>query len=398
MTVPTQARRFLSVDVLRGITLAFMILVNDSGDGSHTYGPLKHADWNGWTPTDLVFPTFLFLIGCSIVFSIDSRLRRGVSKSVIVGQILRRTLLIFLFDLAMAAYPHFHLGTLRIYGVLTRIALCYGAAALLYLATQRWRWIAGVAVVLLIGYWALLRFVPVPGLGLPTVSVPFLDPDGNLTSWIDRGFNAWTQHWLHTGHLYRETRDPEGALSTLPAIGTVLLGVLAGKLLVREDAIPGRPWYQRASAVFTVGGVALVLLGLWWGRSFPINKNMWTSSFVLLAAGWSTLGLAVCAYVFDEERLQERHGWLRSTAWPFLVFGSNAIFAYLVSELLVVTFEAIPIQGASGRSNLLRESYFTIFARGGSTNNTALLFAICYVLVCFVPTWLLWRRRWFLRV
>jgi len=398
VTAPSQARRFLSVDVLRGLTIAFMILVNDSGDSNHTYAPLLHAEWNGWTPTDMVFPTFLFLVGCSIVFSVDSRLRRGVPRAQLVQQVLRRALLIFVFDLIMAAYPSFHLGSLRIYGVLTRIALCYAAAALFYLLTQRWRWIGALVVTLLVGYWALMRFVPVPGFGVPTVSVPLLDPDGNLTSWMDRGFNSWTQHWLHTGHLYRGTRDPEGSLSTLPAIATSLLGVLAGKLLVREDGVPGRPWYQRASAVFAGGGLLMVLLGLWWGQSFPINKNLWTSSFVLLAAGWSTLGLAVCAWIFDELRAQERHRWVRVLSWPFLVFGSNAIFAYLLSELLVPTLAAIPVHGGGRPSNLLREIYLSVFAKGGSTQNTALLFAIAYVLACFVPTWLLWRRKWFLRV
>lgn len=383
---------------MRGVTIAFMILVNDSGDNNHTYAPLLHAEWNGWTPTDLVFPTFLYLVGSSIVFSIDSRIRRGVPKVQVARQILRRALLIFLLDLAIAACPHFHLGALRIFGVLTRIALCYAAAAFLYLATQRWRWIVSLTVALLIGYWLLMRFVPVPGFGVPTVHVPLLDPDGNLTSWMDRGFNAWTQRWLHTGHLYRGTRDPEGSLSTLPAIATSLLGVLAGKLLVREDGIPGRPWYQRASAVFAGGGLVLLALGLVWGRSFPINKNLWTSSFVLLAAGWSTLGLAVCAWVFDEQRLQEHHRWVRWAGWPFLVFGSNAIFAYVLSEMLVITLTSIPVQGGPAHNNVLRVVYTSVFARGGSNEKTALLFAVCYVLVCFVPTWLLWRRKWFLRV
>ena len=375
-----------------------MILVNDSGDERHTYAPLKHADWNGWTPTDLVFPTFFFLVGCSIVFSIDARRRRGTPARDIALQVLRRALTIFLLDLFIAAYPQFHLGNLRIFGVLTRIAVGYAAAALLYLATRRWGVIAATAAGLLIGFWLLMRFVPVPGFGMPTVSVPLLDPDGNLTSWMDRGFNAWTRHWLHTGHLYRGTHDPEGSLSTLPAIATALLGVLAGKLLVREDTVAGRPWYQRASVLFAAGGLLLLLLGLAWGHSFPINKNLWTSSFVLLAAGWSTLGLALCAFIFDEQRLHDHSAIARSAAWPFLVFGSNAIFAYSLSELLVLTLGAIPVHAATGRSNLWRAIYFSVFARGGSTENTALLFALCYVLVCFLPTWLLWRRKWFLRV
>ncbi len=387
------ARRFLSVDALRGITVAFMILVNDPGDGRHLYAPLEHAEWNGWTLTDLVFPNFLFLVGCAVVFSVNGRLRRGVTHTALALQVLRRAVLIFAIKTFLSLYPHFQYTHMRIFGVLTRIAVCYAIAAWIYIFTRRWQAIAGIAVALLVTYWALLRFVPVPGFGMPGISIPFLDPDGNLTSWIDRGFNAWTQHWLHTGSLYRGTRDPEGVLSTLPSIATTLLGMLAGLLLVREPAPRAR-----RSLVLAACGLACFGLAEIWNVSFPINKNLWTSSYVLLAAAWSLAGLALFHWLLDEEQWHERHAWIRNLVWPFLVFGSNAIFAYALSSLLVETLASISVHTAAGMSNLRQAAYFQVFARHGSTPNTSLAFAISYVLVCFVPTWLLWRRRWFLRV
>ena len=300
---------------------------------------------------------------------------------------------IFLISSFLSFYPHFQYSTHRLFGVLPRIAICYAVAAWLYLLTRRWQVIAAAVAVLLVSYWALLRYVPVPGYGLPGQTVAFLDPNGNLTSWIDRGFNRWMQHWLHTGRLYRGTRDPEGVLSTLPAIGTALLGVLAGLWLVHEPA----PRLRR-SVLLGVAAVSSLWLGLLWNLSFPINKNLWTSSYVLLAAGWSLAGLALFHWLLDEQQWHERHASLRWAVWPLLVFGSNAIFAYALSDLLVETARWIPLHLSSGPSNLRLAAYQQVFARYGSTENTSLAFAIAYVLVCFVPAWLLWRKRWFLRV
>ncbi len=399
MSLSPPARRFLSVDVFRGLTVAFMILVNDAGDGRVSYTPLEHATWNGWTVTDLVFPTFLFLVGCSIVFSVQSRLRRGVPKSTIALQILRRAFWIFAIKMLISAIPFFHLSHLRIFGVLTRIALCYAAAALLFLYARSARVVLGTAVVLLVGYWLLLRFVPVPGYGMPGVNVPFLDPDGNLTSYIDRGFNNFTQHWLHTGSLYRKTRDPEGLLSTLPSIATSLLGILAGLALTRERKPTAQPITRRTSFWFALTGIACIALGELWSITFPINKNLWTSSYVLLAAGIALVLLALCHWVFDEETWHEHHRWLRTVTWPFLVFGSNAIFAYIVSDLYAITFADIRFHTASGAITSLHGwLYRTLFSHGNSTANTSLAWALCFVLICWIPTWLLWRKKWFLRV
>ncbi len=218
--VPARQGRLVSLDVFRGATIAAMILVNDPGSTA-AYEPLKHARWNGWTPTDLIFPFFLFIVGVSLVFSFESRLRRGDSRGALVLHTLRRSATIFAIGLLLNGLPHFHLATWRIPGVLQRIAVAYLGAALitLYARTKaRILWIA----VLLLGYWALMRFVPVPGYGIPTHNIPLLHPNANLAAYLDRK--------LMFGHLWEGTRDPEGVLSTLPAIATALCGVLTGEL------------------------------------------------------------------------------------------------------------------------------------------------------------------------
>ncbi|HWZ01398.1 MAG TPA: heparan-alpha-glucosaminide N-acetyltransferase domain-containing protein, partial [Edaphobacter sp.] len=219
--------RVLSVDILRGITIAFMILVNDPGDWSHVYPQLDHAAWNGWTLTDLVFPSFLFLVGMSLIFSFQSRIARSASgildqatRVTLAVHLFRRAAIIFAIKMFLSAYPHFHLAHLRIFGVLTRIALCYLCAGLICLVTRRILPLACITATLLVGYWALMRFVPVPGFGVPTRDIPFLDQTGNLAAWIDRGVSAFTLRTINMGRLYQTTRDPEGLLSTLPAIAT----------------------------------------------------------------------------------------------------------------------------------------------------------------------------------
>ena len=248
----TTSARVLSVDILRGITIAFMILVNDPGDWSHVYSQLDHAKWNGWTLTDLVFPSFLFLVGMSIIFSFQSRLSRGDSRLTLAGHLFRRAAIIFAIKMFLSAYPHFHIAHIRIYGVLTRIALCYLFAGLICLGTRKIVPLACITAGLLIGYWALMRFVPVPGFGVPTRDIPLLDPIGNLTAWIDRGISAFTLRTINMGRLYRVTRDPEGLLSTLPAIATTLLGSITA-VFMRSPAYT--PVTKRN--VFALAGAAV---------------------------------------------------------------------------------------------------------------------------------------------
>ncbi|MGO9518813.1 MAG: acyltransferase family protein [Candidatus Korobacteraceae bacterium] len=361
---PAMQGRLVSLDVFRGATIAAMILVNNPGSRA-AYGPLKHARWNGWTPTDLIFPFFLFIVGVSLVFSFASRLRRGDSRRTLLLHTLRRSATIFAIGLLLNGPPHFTLTTWRIPGVLQRIAIAYLAAALitLYARTNaRIAWIAS----LLIGYWALMRFVPVPGYGTPNVDIPLLHPNANLAAYVDRN--------LMFGHLWEGTRDPEGVLSTLPAIATALCGVLTGEWLRSR-----RNQKQKAAGML-IAGVAGIGAGELWGIWFPINKNLWTSSYVLFTAGCALVCLASCYWAVDVKLL--RGWWTR----PFVIFGTNAIAAYVISEVL-------------GGSFGWKEWIFQrTFAHVSPPAFASLLYSLAVVGVCFLPVWWMYRRRIFLKV
>lgn len=388
--------RVLSIDVLRGLTVALMILVNDPGDWDHVFRQLDHAAWNGWTLTDLVFPTFLFLVGAAMLLSIEAREEQGNCKKTLAGRVFGRAGKILLLDLVLAYFPRMHWTRLRLFGVLTRIALCSLLAGLVLLVTRRAKTLVVIIAALLLGYWVLLRWVPVPGAGLPVRDIPFLDRTQNLASWFDRGFTAWTQRWLHTGVLYNKTQDPEGLLSTLPAVATTLLGALAGMWMKHSRASGVSP--SRMRLFLAAAGLAAFAAGEVWSRWFPVNKNLWTSSYVLLSAGLAALALAACSWLVDD-RSQPWPKWLQVITWPWLVFGSNAIIAFTTSVVIVKTMSFIRVTDAHGlKHNLWGLSYRDIFARHGSTEWTSLIFAISFVLICFFPNWILWRKRIFFRL
>ena len=384
--------RILAIDVLRGVTIAFMILVNDPGDWAHVYPQLDHAEWNGWTLTDLVFPNFLFLVGASTVFSLDARIRRGDSRLVLAKHIATRSAKIFTLKMILTAVPYFHLTHLRFYGVLTRIALCYLLGGLILLTTRSLRVLALISAAILTGYWALMRFVPVPGYGLPTRDIPLLDKDGNLTAWIDRGVNAFLQRYLHTGILYEHTRDPEGLLSTLPAIATVLIGAMAALWLKQHINDPGK-----ARNGLLLAGLASFTAGILWNRTFPINKNLWTSSYVLMAAGWALVGLGVFFWLMDVRRVNETPLGRRLTQ-PALIFGSNAITAYATSVVIVKAMLFAKVHDGEKLTTAWGYAYHHLFARGNSTQFKSLAFAMGFVAVCFLPNWLLFRKKIFLKI
>jgi predicted acyltransferase len=295
-----------------------------------------------------------------------------------------------------------HWTTMRLYGVLPRIALCYLLAGLILIATMkltsRVPLLVGIVAVLLIGYWVLLRWVPVPGVGLPGRDIPFMDKNLNLTSWLDRAAMAWTQRWLHTGRLYLTTRDPEGLLSTLPAVATTLLGALTGLWMRQTHGPRNSPALRRMQIVLAIAGILGVLAGGFWSPWFPINKNLWTSSFVLLTAGWTALALAVLSLLVDR-RPEPWPRWLRLSTWPWFVFGSNAIAAYVVSIIIVKTCLFIKITGPDGLKRTLWLLYYkTLFARTASTDWTSLAFALSIVLLCFLPNWWLWHHKKFLKI
>ena len=355
--------RLYSLDLFRGLTIAAMIVVNNQSSTS-AFWPLRHAKWNGWTPTDLVFPFFLFMVGVSLVFSFRSRLTRGETRRALVLHSLWRSLLLFAIGLGLNALAALQTGTWRIPGVLQRIAVVYCAAALIVLFSKTRTQVAWIFV-LLAGYWIVMRFVPVPGFGMPLRDIPLLHPDGNLAAHLDRK--------LLMGHLWEGTRDPEGLLSTFPAVGTALCGVLAGKWLCS-----GHSAERKLAAMFGFG-VAAIAAGELWGLWFPINKNLWTSSYVLFTAGFALIVLALCFWITDVR--QQRGVWTK----PFVILGTNALAGYVLSELL------------GGGLVWMDYSFFETVRRGLPALG-ALLHSLVVLLLCFVPLWWLYRRKIFLKV
>ena len=371
--------RMVSLDILRGITIAFMILVNNNG--GHAYWPFEHSAWSGWTPTDLVFPTFLFVVGVTIVFSLESRLGRQSPASAITAKVLRRFVILFALGLFVNGFPYFHWHTLRIYGVLQRIAICYLLASLIYLAVRRSPRrvpiIAAIVALCLIGYWILMRWVPVPGYGLPGRDLPLLDHDANLVAWLDR-------HIFPARRLYEHTRDPEGLLSDIPSIATTLLGTLTAFWLRTERTIR-----QRCTGLLAAA-VACLILGEIWNPWFPINKKLWTSSYVLFAAGCSLLVWALVMY------LVEIRDWRKGWTGFWLVFGMNAIAAYVFSEVLGSLAGTIHV--GPHHERLGAWCYDHLHLVFHTPGNASLLYSILFVLVCWIPMALLYRRKIFIKV
>ncbi|HET7346574.1 MAG TPA: DUF5009 domain-containing protein [Acidobacteriaceae bacterium] len=375
----TLTARLVSLDVLRGITIAFMILVNNNG--GHAWWPFEHSAWNGWTPTDLVFPTFLFIVGVTTVLSLESRLSRGCTIASQLPHIIRRAVILFALGVAIAfvaQLPHLHLEHLRIYGVLQRIAICYLAASLLWIVVRRSphrvAMLAAMTVVLLIGYYILMRWVPVPGYGVPGRDIPFLDKDLNIVAWLDRHISP--------GRLYERTRDPEGLLSDFPSLATALLGMLTAVWLRTDRTIR-----QKCLGIFAAA-IALILLGELWNPWFPINKKLWTSSYVLFAAGCSLLVWALCIWLIDIK------GWKKGWSGFWLVFGTNAIYAYVVSELIGILFWRIHM----GRTSFTGWSYNELHAFISSPGAASLVYSLLFVLLCWVLTLPLYRKKIFLKL
>jgi predicted acyltransferase len=380
--------RLLSLDVLRGLTIAFMILVNNQL-GPAPFSQLTHARWNGFTATDLVFPTFLLLVGLSTVLSTQARLNRGATRRELFLHTARRTLLLIVFGFVVNNFPFFHLSTARYYGVLPRIAICYFVVATLYLISPGWKDKLAIAIACLVGYWLLMRFVPVPGYGVPTHAVPINDHDANLTAWLDREI-------FSARHLYERTRDPEGLLSTIPAVATALFGVLAGLWLRTTQST------VRKAAMLAVVGILLLGVALAWNPYFPINKKLWTSSFVLYAGGWSLLCLAACMAVIDLWRIGRtssspagpESGSQPLIYQPLLVFGTNSILAYMISELGDSLTRVMHISGVP----LKRAVYLAIASIVHQPAWASLIYSLLFVFICWLLVLPFYRKRIFLRI
>jgi predicted acyltransferase len=360
--------------VLRGATVAGMILVNNPGTWKAIYPPLRHADWHGLTPTDVIFPMFLFIVGVAIPFALGARQGRGDSRRAVLLAVVRRSALILGLGLLLHALPFFALATLRIPGVLQRIAVCYLVAALVFLTT-RWRTQVAISTALLLGYWALMTLVPVPGFGPGD-----LGKEGNLAAYLDRAVFGPNHIW-RTARVY----DPEGILSTLPAIVTTLIGVLAGQWLQRRPASDG--YASRNAVAFALAGAVAIALGALWSPWFPVNKALWTSSYVLVTGGIGLIALGVGQWAI------EGRGYRRWT-WPFVLLGVNALLVYflssLMAKLLVLTYV--------GDQRTQAFLFERVFAPLAAAVNASLIYALSYVVLWFALTWVMARAGLRLRV
>ncbi|HEX6314531.1 MAG TPA: heparan-alpha-glucosaminide N-acetyltransferase domain-containing protein [Gemmatimonadaceae bacterium] len=359
----TGPNRLLSLDVFRGVTVAGMLLVNQPGDWSAIYPPLAHAPWNGWTPTDLIFPFFLFIVGVTTHLSLSARRRRGDSQPAIVAQVVRRSAIIVLCGLLLASYPWWppdRLTGMRFPGVLQRIGVAYLFGALFTLRGSLKQQVI-VLVILLYGYWFAMTVLPVPGTGAMGQLI-LDDPSASLAAWLDRA--------VFGSHLWRSsvTWDPEGLFSTIPAIGTVMLGVFAGRWLAGET-----PIFERLVGLYGAGALATVG-GLMWNWSFPINKSLWTSSYVLFTGGVAAMSLATCIWLIDVVGIR---WWTR----PFTWFGRNPLLAFVGTGLMSRTiYSLVRLPQAEGSSrSLQRAIYESAYASWLSPQDASLLFALSYV-------------------
>lgn len=367
-------KRLVSLDVFRGITIAAMVLVNNPGTWEHIYWPLQHASWHGWTPTDLVFPFFLFIVGVAITLAFGSRVDSGRSKRDLYLKVIKRSLLIFAIGLFLNGFPYFSLSELRIPGVLQRIAVCYLVASIIFLETKI-RTQVVITIALLLIYWFLVEFIAAPGFAAGD-----LTKEGSLPSFIDRvvfGKHVWAQAKVY---------DPEGLLSTVPALSTTLIGVLTGHWLRTKGSA-----YEKVAGLF-VGGAVCVALGWAWNPLFPINKALWTSSYVLFTGGLALQLLALCYWVID---IKGYRRWAK----PFEIFGVNAIALYVGAGLMAALLGLIKLTGSDGTKIPLGSwIYDNLFASWASPVNASLAFAIVFVLVWLGLMWVLFRRKIFIKV
>jgi predicted acyltransferase len=374
------SERLVSLDAFRGLTIAAMVLVNEPGLWSDVYAPLKHAEWNGATPTDWIFPFFLFIVGVSIVFAVGKY--KGAASNKTYLRMFKRAAVLFAVGLLLEAFPFYNIwtaewfepSTMRIMGVLQRIAICYLAAALIYLKTG-WKAQALLASAILLGYWILLTLVPVPGCDA-LISGDVLC---NFPAYVDRLV-------LGADHIWKQSSgaDPEGLLSTFPAIATTLLGVLAGRFIWKKNS---------AKTIWLAGiGAALFIVGWLWSQWFPLNKTLWTSSYVLYTGGLAFIFLGAFHWMVDVK------GY-RKWATPLVVFGTNAIALYVGATMMGKLLDMIELAAPHDASVTLQERlYLAIFAPLAFPAMSSLLYSIAFLLVWLILMWLLYRRRIFIKI
>ncbi len=397
-SAPTLSQRLISLDALRGYTIALMVIVNDPGSWSHVYPPLLHADWHGITLTDLVFPFFLFIVGVSITLAYTKRLAAGADKQDLYKKIVSRAVKIMLLGWFLWLWPTFDVAGMRFVGVLPRISIVFLACAVLFLHTN-WKQQVWIASLTLVGYWLAMALIPVPiddvvrsalatgqveysaGLldigPIREVSAGFIaanyEPGVNITAWLDR--------LLVPGRFWQVTWDPEGLMSTFPSIVTGILGMLVGKLILSIDDT-----YRKLTWIFFVG-FGLYLLGGAWGWVMPLNKNLWTSSYTLWTAGVCTMGLAACILVVDV--LGYEHGTKLGR-----VYGANAITSYVLAGMLTAVFYSDRFIGLA-LNDLWMDGLTGI---GLGPKLASFGYAVLYMLIIYIPAWVLYKKKIFIKV
>lgn len=374
-TVTQQKKRLLSLDFFRGLTIAAMILVNNPGSWSYVYAPLEHSKWNGCTPTDLIFPFFLFMVGVSIVYAMSSKKADKTLHKAAIIKALWRSVKIYLIYVIIHFLFVFNFHHFRILGVLPRIAIVFFICTIIYLKTNFKTWLWLFAIILIV-YCFLMTVVPVPGYGYA-----ILEPGKNLAAWLDYIILTPEHMWSGT-----KTWDPEGILSTLPSIGTCLYGIMVGTTLKRADKTEA----EKVAWLLTFA-LFSIMLALIWNNWFPINKSLWTSSFVLYTGGLATAGLAVSYWLID---VQQRKKYIT----PFVAYGVNAITAYVAADVVLAVLSWIHLDLHGKTVNLQAYLYQTIFVPNFSPINASLAGAISFVLILMIPMLILYKKKIFLKV
>ena len=374
--------RLISLDAFRGFTIAAMVLVNNPGDWGNLYPQLDHAPWNGWTFTDLIFPFFLFIAGVSMALSLRRQQEAGAARGALVARLAQRALLIFAIGLALNLIPSFNFETVRIPGVLQRIALCTLLAAPIAVYIG-WRgqlaWILGLLAL----YTCLMLLVPVPGIGAGV-----LEPGMDFGAWIDR--------MVLDGHMWAQSKtwDPEGLVSTIPAVCSMLAGVLAGRWLA-AGRTPAVTTLWLVGAGIACAGAGMVLDSV----LMPINKSLWSTSYVMLTSGYALLSFALFYWLLDARpgaALRER---MRLLARPFVIYGMNALFIFAFSGLTAKMLGFIKVQQPDGSELALKGLLFApIKALPLAAVDSSLIYALLFNAVMFTIAWIMWRNKWFVKV